>query len=185
MTGGLRVPVALLRRPGAAPREVRTPAVLDGLRIGGVRVDGDEALIDLEVEASGMDIVASGTVDVSWTGECRRCLGPVRGHLRVEVREVFRPADPHRPDEKGAGDTYPLEAVAGEVCIDLGVVARDAILLALPLSPLCDEDCAGPDPDRFPATMAEDAPPEEGGGEPVRDQRWAALDVLRDPGDDA
>ncbi len=57
MTGGLRVPVALLRRPGAAPREVRTPAVLDGLRIGGVRVDGDEALIDLEVEASGMDIL--------------------------------------------------------------------------------------------------------------------------------
>ncbi|HJO19414.1 MAG TPA: hypothetical protein QF865_03610, partial [Acidimicrobiales bacterium] len=82
MTGGLRVPVALLRRPGAAPREVRTVAVLDSMRIGTACVDGDEVVIDLEVGASGMDIVASGAVDVDWTGECRRCLETVSGHLR-------------------------------------------------------------------------------------------------------
>ena len=52
--------------------------------------------------------------------------------------------------------------------------------LALPLAPLCDEDCAGPDPDDHPgrgrgrrrrtAPMADDA---------RADPRWAALDALR------
>ena len=52
MTGGLRVPVALLRRRDAAPRVVRATAVLDGLRIGNVGVDGDEVVLDFEVGAS-------------------------------------------------------------------------------------------------------------------------------------
>ena len=121
MTGGLRVPVALLRRRDAAPRVVRATAVLDGLRIGNVGVDGDEVVLDFEVGASGTDIVASGTVDVDWTGECRRCLEPVNGHLRAEVREVFRAEDPRRSGEGDAGDTYPLESDAGELLVDLGV----------------------------------------------------------------
>ena len=178
MTGGLRIPVALLRRPGAAPREVRTVAVLDNMRIGTVCVDGDEVVIDLEVGASGMDIVASGAVDVDWTGECRRCLETVSGHLRVEVREVFRSGDAE------TGDTYPLESDAGEDCIDIGVVARDAVLLALPLSPLCGDDCVGPDPERFPAMPVEEVGSEGEAAEPERDPRWAVLDVLREPGDE-
>ncbi|MDG2908624.1 MAG: DUF177 domain-containing protein [Acidimicrobiales bacterium] len=184
MTVGLRVPVALLRRQGAAPREVRAAAVLDGMRIGTVGVDGDEVVLDFEVGVSGMDIVASGTVDVDWTGECRRCLEPVHGHLRAEVREVFRAEDPLPAGDAGAGDTYPLESDAGEQLIDLGVVARDAVLLALPLSPLCGEDCVGPDPERFPAMSEEDVESGEGTAGPERDPRWAALDVLREPGDD-
>ena len=191
MTGGLRVPVALLRRRGAAPRVVRATAVLDGLRIGNVGVDGDEVVLDFEVRASGTDIVASGTVDVDWTGECRRCLEPVNGHLRAEVREVFRAEvrevfraeDPRRAGEGDAGDTYPLESDAGELLVDLGVVARDAVLLALPISPLCGEDCSGPDPERFPAISEEVEESGDGAVEPERDPRWAALDVLREPGD--
>ena len=176
MTGGLRVPVALLRRRDAAPRVVRATAVLDGLRIGNVGVDGDEVVLDFEVGASGTDIVASGTVDVDWTGECRRCLEPVNGHLRAE--------DPRRSGEGDAGDTYPLESDAGELLVDLGVVARDAVLLALPISPLCGEDCSGPDPERFPAISEEVEESGDGAVEPERDPRWAALDVLREPGND-
>ncbi|MBC8363777.1 MAG: DUF177 domain-containing protein [Actinobacteria bacterium] len=148
------------------------------MRIGTVGVDGDEVVIDLEVGASGMDIVASGKVDVDWTGECRRCLEPVCGHLRIDVREVFR------SDDADAGDTYPLESDAGEDCIDVGAVARDAVLLALPLSPLCGDDCAGPDPERFPAMPVEEVGPEGEAAEPERDPRWAVLDALREPGDE-
>ena len=34
------MPVALVRRPGAVPREVRTTAMLEGLRIGAVGATG-------------------------------------------------------------------------------------------------------------------------------------------------
>src|SRR5690606_40148714 len=34
--------------------------------------------------------------------------------------------------------------------IDLAEVAREALLLALPLAPLCRDDCTGPAPDAFP-----------------------------------
>ena len=41
----------------------------------------------------------------------------------------------------------------------------------------CREDCAGPAPDAFPATVeGEDAADDD---EPVRDPRWSALDELR------
>jgi len=177
MTGGLRVPVAPLRRRGAAPRRIDEAVALDGLRVGTVAVDAHRVALALEVGASGRDVVAHGTVDLDWTGECRRCLGEVRGHLCLEVREVFRPSDEIGDGDDDAGDTYPLEADGGEETVDLEAVARDAVLLSLPLSPLCDEGCAGPDPDRFPALPVHDAET----GEPARDPRWAALDVLREP----
>ena len=45
----------------------------------------------------------------------------------------------------------------------------------LPLSPLCRDECAGPDPQRFPASVVEDPDPD---AEPVGDPRWAALSEL-------
>jgi uncharacterized protein len=93
----------------------------------------------------------------------------------AEVREIFEP----RPTE---GETYPLE---GEE-IDLEPLVRDALLLDLPLAPLCRPDCPGP---AGPGDEADDsstaAPEGEGDGTdddapaaPV-DPRWAVLSQLR------
>ena len=49
------------------------------------------------------------------------------------------------------------------------------VLLLKPTSPVCREDCAGPEPDRFPA-MAHVEPVEDAPA--PRDERWAALDDL-------
>jgi uncharacterized protein len=49
-------------------------------------------------------------------------------------------------------------------------MVRDALLLALPLAPLCEEACAGPEPGGHPLGA---------GGEPVPDDRWAALKDLK------
>ena len=97
--------------------------------------------------------------------------------MAVDVRELF--ADVHVE-----GETYPIAHDE----IDLGPLVRDALALGLPLAPLCREDCGGPHPEAYPVR--------EGGvdgddevGEPPRDPRWAALDILRerpadsDPGD--
>jgi uncharacterized metal-binding protein YceD (DUF177 family) len=54
-------------------------------------------------------------------------------------------------------------------------VLAQALVLELPLAPLCGPDCQGPDPERFPAQVATD----DVDAEPPRDPRWAALDALR------
>ena len=78
------------------------------------------------------------------------------------MQEIFENA----PTE---GETWPID----DERIDLAPMVREAALLALPLAPLCTDDCAGPEPDRFPTGAPDD---EE--GEPPRDERWAALDAL-------
>jgi uncharacterized protein len=91
----------------------------------------------------------------------------VTGEVDIDVQELFE-AQP-TPDE-----TYPLDGDQ----IDLAPLVRDAVLLGLPLSVLCRDDCAGPDPERFPAQV--EAPPEPGvDPAPPGDPRWAALGELR------
>jgi uncharacterized protein len=88
----------------------------------------------------------------------------VSGVAVVELQEVFTAGSV-------AGDTYPL---AGDM-VDLAPMVRDAVLLALPIAPLCDADCPGPDPEGHPVTVEVDAAELE----PVADPRWAALAGLR------
>jgi uncharacterized protein len=119
---------------------------------------------DLVLEAQGDTVTATGTVTAGWEGECRRCLEATGGVVSVEVSEVFEPV----PVE---GETYLLDPDR----LDLAPALREALALALPLAPLCDEACAGPDPDAHPVATASD----DDQGEPPADPRWAALDALR------
>lgn len=171
----LRVGVTeLLRHPGTRLDVLRVvPAAdLGDLVVGASRVEADaDVTLDLVLESQPGTVVASGEVVALWTGECRRCLEPVVGEVRAEVREVFGDESEGAPDE---GDFYPLDVDQ----VDLEPLARDAILLNLPVAPLCGPDCRGPVPEAF----ADDETHAEGGfedgGEPPRDPRWAALDAL-------
>lgn len=132
--------------------------------------DGDVEL-DAVAEATGSDVVVTGVVRFPWEGDCRRCLRPVSGVAETEIREIFEPT----PVE---AETWLLDGDS----IDLGPVLREVALLSLPLVPLCSTDCAGPDPERFPATPEGEADPagvEGGTGTRAPDPRWAALDELR------
>jgi uncharacterized protein len=152
-----------LRRPGTR-RHVQRSAVIEGLGITSAAVPaGAEVDLDLVFEVIGDDLVVTGTVSYPWAGGCRRCLAEVESSSTVKLREVFE----RRPVE---GETYPL----GDGMVDLEDMVRETVLLSLPLAPLCDEGCAGPAPERFPAAIADDS--DDG---PVRDPRWAALDELR------
>jgi len=82
------------------------------------------------------------------------------------------------PDEPGRSSPEAVDAdvfLLGRDLADLEPVVRDAVLLALPLSPLCADDCVGPDPEWLPSAGS----PSGTGDGPVGDPRWAALDVLR------
>jgi uncharacterized protein len=161
----LVVPVGhLLKQPGSTTRFERE-AVLDDLAISSSRVpEGEPLVLDVELQAVNDGIIVVGTVKAPWTGECRRCLQPARGEVAAEVQEVFE-RDPVE------GETRKLAGVE----IDLAELARDSVLLELPLAPLCRDDCAGLCPQCG-------ADRNQGGCECVvdtKDLRWAALEQVR------
>ena len=170
-TGPLVLGVTDLRRQPGLRRRVERAVELNGLGISTAVVpDGSPVEIDLELEAVSNGIVATGMVRAPWVGECRRCLLPVEGVSEAKVQEIFEP-DPTE------GETYLL----GNEVVDLEPMVRDAVLLALPLAPLCAEDCKGPAPEEFPTGPAGAL---EEGAEPPADPRWAALAELDfDPDD--
>jgi uncharacterized protein len=126
---------------------------------------GAEVAADVLLEACDGGVAVSGQVSAPWEGECRRCLRPVNGEVAARVREIFR---------RGGGadeGTYPM----AEDHVNLREMVLDSLFSALPLLPLCREDClgicsrCGADRNVSPCACREtDADP-----------RWSALDVLQ------
>lgn len=176
MTGPpeLLVSVTEIRRRLGSRLAIERQLAAEGLSLPDVRVvDGADVVLRGELESISDGVVLTGSVHVPWVGSCRRCLKDVSGVASVEVREVYesRPVD---------GETGPLV----DDRIDVGPLLRDTGLLALPLAPLCDPDCAGPAPEQFPArtgTVEGGSEPAEDSADEARDPRWAALDDLELP----
>lgn len=133
---------------------------------------------EVTVESIERGVSVRGGVRFGWAGECRRCLEVTGGELDVDIDEIFQVDAPE--------DSELLPLVGDQ--IDLVPLVREAVVLSLPLAPLCREDCPGPDPDRYPAMTEEglaDAEAtdraEDGGAAdgPPRDPRWAVLDQLQ------
>jgi uncharacterized protein len=168
------VPVgALLRHPGrTATVDFTAPFDPDGTLAAPAEGAAEvPAGADVEVRvvlASFLGgLAATGTVVAPWQAQCRRCAAPVHGVLDVRVDERFRASA--APDDE---DAYPL--VNEEV--DLSDLVRDAVLLELPLAPLCRADCAG-----LCTTCGADRNDGACGCRPATDPRWATLDALRVP----
>ncbi len=123
--------------------EVSDECVLDEPGVQGAQVAGGVVRVEVVIRAAGGAFVAVGHLSGTWSAECRRCLEEVQGPLEAPLREVFEWV----PSE---GETWPVR----DQRIDLAPPAREAAVLALPLAPLCSEDCAGPVPDRFPTGPA-------------------------------
>ena len=129
----LRIPLAAaLRHPGNA-RPVVASVELDGLAGVAAEIEaGRPVAVDLMLERVPEGIVVRGNLTATWSSACSRCLEPVGGEISVHVDELFET----HPLE---GETYQLDDDA----IDLEPMVRDALLLELPLAPLCNADCAG------------------------------------------
>jgi uncharacterized protein len=155
----------LLRRP-ASRKAVKVRVPSEGFTVVDSRVpEGAPIDVDLQLESLTDGIVVTGRVTAPWEAPCRRCLGPVHGLLDVEVHELYQ-AHPESED---------AFALDGEL-LDLEPLVREAVLLDLPLAPLCRPDCAGLCPECGADRNLTDC-----GHRPARgDPRWGALDVLRD-----
>ncbi|MFV2195908.1 YceD family protein [Nocardiopsis sp. LOL_012] len=145
--------------------------------------EGSEIALDLRLEAVMEGVLVTGTAGGRITAECSRCLDPLSEDFEAEFQELYRYSDENAEaaesgeDASDEDEDYYLE---GDL-LDLGPVVRDAVVLTLPLSPLCEPDCPGLCAD-CGARLA-DAGPEHGHGERI-DPRWEALRTLaEDPGE--
>lgn len=156
------------RRPGTMQevrREVPAPADL-GLEL--IKVpEGDPIDLDLKLESVAEGVLISGLVTATAQGECGRCLDPVSERIAVPLMELF--AYPGSATEETTDEDEVARLVDDRA--DLEPAVRAAIVLALPLTPLCDPDCAG-----LCAGCGErlDDLPEDHTHEQI-DPRWAAL----------
>ncbi|MHB2023440.1 MAG: YceD family protein [Mycobacteriales bacterium] len=122
------------RRPGTMRTLVRqVPAGADwGLPL--LAVPGGEPVeLDLRLEAVVEGVLVSGSVRAPLQGTCGRCLEPFVDTVVVDVQELFT----YTPI-----DADFTTALDGDL-LNLEPALRDAVVLALPLKPLCRPDCAG------------------------------------------
>lgn len=166
----------LPRSPGSmstVAREVPAPA---GLGVAMARVpEGSPIALDLRLESVLEGILVSGSVDLTVVAECARCLDQVDWREEFDLTELFRyPATNARgavvvdPDESDD----PLPEVQDDF-VDLESVLRDAVVLDLPLAPLCREDCPGLCP-QCGVRLADQSDHRHESTDP----RWAALAAL-------
>ena len=170
----------LQRRPGSmisVERDVLAPA---GFGVVMARVPVDSTIeLDLRLESVMEGVWVSGTADIEVEGECARCLEPVGWGETLEIAQMFEYAT---TDARGAvipatdDEDEEVLPVIHDDLIDLTEVLHDAVVLALPLAPLCSADCPGLCPEC--GILLAEAP--DHAHEQI-DPRWAALGGLVEP----
>lgn len=124
----------LLRVPGSTKR-LKFDHQVEGLRLPAARIaEGTPLHFDLRLEALVDGIHAAGTVAGAFEAECVRCLRVLHSRIVVELDDVYLP-----PSEAADADTF--EIIDEHIDLEPGV--RDALVLELPLNPLCSADCRG------------------------------------------
>ncbi|WP_217234684.1 DUF177 domain-containing protein [Streptomyces sp. AC555_RSS877] len=173
------------RRPGALQRltrEIDAPKDLGIQEVIGVP-EGAPMKLDLRLESVMEGVLVTGTARARAKGECVRCLEPLELLLEADFQEMFSYPD---ADDRGRVKAEPADDAEGAVpdedmlfiedgLFDLEPVLRDAVVLSLPMQPVCQEDCLGlcsecgarltDDPDHHHDAV---------------DIRWAALQGLAD-----
>ena len=154
----------------ALDREVPAPADFTTEVIG--VPEGTVMDVQGRLESVVEGVLVTVVVSTRAVGECSRCLDPVEVPVTVELQELYEYDDPAmRPSNDEESDLLRLE---GDL-LDLEPALRDAVVLALPRVPLCDEGCLGLCPD---CGMRLEGHPDH--THEQLDPRWAALSGLLD-----
>lgn len=125
------------RRPGHQIRLERTVPAPSGLGLDVVGVPaGAPVDLELRLESVVEGVLVSGRCRAQAEGACVRCLEPVSIGLELTVQELFA-----YPDAASA-EAEEIAQLEDEL-VDFRPVLRDAVVLALPLQPVCRDDCPG------------------------------------------
>jgi uncharacterized protein len=125
-------------------------------------------------------VLASAEIYAVAHGECIRCLDPVEVVIDRKIQELYRyePTNEKGRKKRREDEDVDLEGeeehqMEGDL-MDLEIPIIDAIILTLPVNPLCSDECLGLCPDC--GEKWEKLP--EGHAHEVIDARWSGLDGL-------
>jgi uncharacterized protein len=100
--------------------------------------------IELAVTATSVDegIFIRGRVQAEAVGECARCLAPLEMTIDQGFDELYEYESKAASLSEEDVETDQILFVVEEQ-VDLAIPVRDAVILALPVNPLCEDDCPG------------------------------------------
>ncbi|MFE4538395.1 YceD family protein [Streptomyces scopuliridis] len=140
------------RRPGALQKVTRSVPAPKDFGIAGVigTPEGAPVELDLRLESVMEGVLVTGTARATAEGECVRCLEPLGQEVAADFQEMF---SYHDADDRGRTRAEPAadaeysedddRLFIEDGLFDLEPVLRDAVVLALPMQPVCRETCAG------------------------------------------
>jgi uncharacterized protein len=100
--------------------------------------------LDVEVHKDANKARLAGRVRTTLQLACSRCLEPFDVPVDSEIDVLFLPAAANVGEgEREVGDDDLGVAYYKDEAIDLGEVMREQFYLALPMKPLCQDDCRG------------------------------------------
>ena len=128
--GGLPVNVSVTTEwlASSCPDIDARPAA-DGLRFSG------------QITPTGDDYLLRGELVGGLETPCARCLESALVRVDVPITMTFVPAGAEDVDPEEDADPDVVTFKGGE--LDLSSELRDALVLAIPFNPLCDEGCRG------------------------------------------
>ena len=111
--------------------------------------EGDIIEVDARLESVTEGILVTAEIYATAVGECIRCLDRVEQIIDRTIRELYRYEPTNDRGRKKRGDEEDIDLddedelqLDGEV-LNLEIPIIDAIILDLPVNPLCSEDCEG------------------------------------------
>lgn len=120
----------LIGTPGAHRQDdvsIHITAVMDAAKL-----DGPVTGV-VRYDAGVRDIMASGRMEYLATATCIRCLVEFEYHGKASFSQLYATEPPSE-------DVMPI---TDHGTVDIEEPIRDEVLLSLPLSPICEVECAG------------------------------------------
>jgi uncharacterized protein len=134
---------------------------------------GAELELELQLEGVAEGVLVTAEVLAPLACECARCLEPFTTETQVRFQELFTlRAEESAESQADGAESYLLD---GSGQLDLEPALRDAVVLELPLSPLCEDGCRG----LCSECGVRLADAEPGHGHEQRGTMWAALKDYR------
>lgn len=171
----------LARRAGEMKEYELDIVVQEKLGVELISVPAGEIIeVDVRLESVTEGVLLTADIFAIAKGECTRCLDPVEIEIERTVQELYyyaqkleRPKKKKKSEEDDDLGEDHEQMMDGDI-MDLEPPIRDAIVLELPINPLCSDDCPGLCPEcggkwaELPGDHAHE----------VIDARWASLKGL-------
>src|SRR4051795_2589543 len=128
------------RRAGSMQELDRTAPAPENWRVELIGVPaGADVHLHLRLESVMEGVLVTGYLDVPVTGSCARCLEPIEDSLHLDVQELYAYEG---STTEATSEEDEVRRIDGDF-LDLEPLARDTVVLNLPLAPVCTDNCAG------------------------------------------